>query len=92
MKGDTVTCIILFVAIIGISLWILQASSVKSSSYVPYSPNKYAAYEGYQNMNYSDTNTHTSIVHQPRPGTSPGRALVLWTSTETIPSSQDGSG
>jgi len=59
MKGDTVTIIVLFTAIIGISLWIFQKSSVKS--YSPYIPNKYAAYEGYQNLQYSDAATHKSI-------------------------------
>lgn len=50
MKGDTVTIILLFAAIIGISLWISQTNSV-----TPYSSTKYAPYEGYQNINYSDS-------------------------------------
>jgi hypothetical protein len=60
MKGDTVTVIALFSLIIGITLWISYASSIKS--YSPYSPsNKYAAYEGYQNIEYSKVNTQTSL-------------------------------
>jgi len=53
MKGDTVTVIALFSVIIGISLWISHASSVKS--YSPYSSDKYAAYEGY--TGYSEAKT-----------------------------------
>lgn len=48
MKGDTVTIILLFAAIIGISLWISQTNTVR-----PYSSTKYAPYEGY--ANYSDS-------------------------------------
>uniref|UniRef100_A0A6C0HZP6 Uncharacterized protein n=1 Tax=viral metagenome TaxID=1070528 RepID=A0A6C0HZP6_9ZZZZ len=59
MKGDTITIIVLFAAIIGISLWILHTSSVKS--YSPYMPTKYAAYEGYQNLEYSDATTNKSM-------------------------------
>jgi hypothetical protein len=62
MKGDTVTVIILFVAIIVISLWILHRSSVKS--YSPYTPSKYSAYEGYQNLEYSNANTHTAMDNE----------------------------
>lgn len=51
MKGDTVTVFVLLAIIIGISLWISQKSNIQ-----PYSGSKYAAYEGYQNMNYSDAN------------------------------------
>jgi hypothetical protein len=66
VKGDTLTVIVLFGLIIGISLWISQASSVKpsssSSSFSPYSPYRnYANYEGYQSLtreaqsvNYTD--------------------------------------
>ena len=63
MKGDTVTIILLFALIIGISLWISQKSShVRSqSSILPYSPynSKYSSYEGYHN--YSDTHTMKQI-------------------------------
>jgi len=61
MKGDTITVIALFSVIIGISLWISHASSVKPYSYSPYSPSKYAAYEGYQNIEYSNANTAMSL-------------------------------
>jgi hypothetical protein len=60
MKGDTITVILLFAAIIGISIWISQASSVK-----PYSSQKYTPYEGYQNIDYSDAKTLKRIDDVP---------------------------
>jgi hypothetical protein len=52
MKGDTVTVFVLLVTIIGIALWISHKSNIQ-----PYSISKYAPYEGYQNINYSDSNS-----------------------------------
>ena len=50
MKGDTVTVLFLLITIIGIALWISYKSDIK-----PYSISKYTPYEGYQNINYSDS-------------------------------------
>jgi len=55
-SGEIFTIIILLAIIIAISIWISQASTIK-----PYSPSKYTAYEGYQNIDFADVNSNTDM-------------------------------
>lgn len=59
MKGDTITILLLFLAIIGISIWI------STSKVLPSFVSGVSAKEGFSSVGYSDAKTHKAIDDAP---------------------------